>query len=107
MKIYALVLLIVAVTVYADYLLKLASERSGWLASVEFGAGTLLYAATAAGWVIAMRHMSLAHIAVAYSVMMILFLAALGALVFRETLTTRDMLGIACAVAALGLMSHS
>lgn len=107
MKLYALILLMVVVTVFADYLLKLASQRSGWMYSVEFAAGATLYGLTAAGWVVAMRHMTLAGLGVAYSILMMLLLAGLGVIAFRESLTGRDVLGLVLAVAALGLMNRS
>lgn len=107
MKLYLLVLAIVAVTVYADYLLKVASERPNWMSSIEFGAGALLYGATAVGWVIAMKQTSLASVAVSYSVLMLVLVAGLGALVFREALTLRDVIALALACAALSLMGKA
>lgn len=104
MKTYSLILFMVAVTIVADYLLKLASERLNSLASFEFFAGAFLYGLTAVGWVYAMKQTTLASIAVSYSVVTLLFLAALGVLVFRESLSGRDYLAIACAVAAMALM---
>lgn len=104
MRIYALILSMVAVTILADYLLKLASERANSMVTVEFATGALLYGLTAIGWVYAMKQTTLAAIAVSYSVVTMLFLAALGVLVFRESLSGRDVLGLACAVAALALM---
>jgi len=106
-KLYVLILAIVVVTVFADYLLKVASERSDWISSVEFGAGALLYGATAVGWVIAMKHTSLASVAVSYSVLMLVLVAGLGALVFRETLSLRDVFALALACAALSLMGKA
>ena len=106
-RLYALILGIVVVTVFADYLLKLASERADWVSSVEFGAGAVLYGITAIGWVIAMKHSSLASIAVSYSVLMLVLVAGLGALVFREALSFRDMLGLGLACAALTLMTKA
>jgi drug/metabolite transporter (DMT)-like permease len=103
-RIYFLITFMVAVSILADYLLKLASERANSMATAEFATGALLYGLTAVGWVYAMKHATLAVIAVAYSVVTLLFLAALGVLVFRETLSGRDVLGLACAVAALALM---
>lgn len=104
MKTYALILFMVAVSILAHYLLKLASERSNSIVTAEFATGALLYGLTAVGWVYAMKQTTLAAIAVAYSVVTLLFLAALGVLVFRESLSGREFLGLACAVAAMALM---
>jgi drug/metabolite transporter (DMT)-like permease len=106
-RLYALILAIVVVTVFADYLLKLASQRNDWVSSLEFGAGALLYGATAVGWVVAMKHASLASIAVSYSVLMLLLVAGLGVIVFRESLSLRDVLGLGLACAALTLMEKA
>lgn len=106
MKAYALVLGLVCVTIFADYWLKLASERTAWFRSPQFAFGAFLYALSAVGWVLAMQRMTLAGIGVAYSVITILLLTALGVVVFKETLTGRDILGMSCAVLALALMSH-
>ena len=101
---WGFVLALVGVTILADYFLKLASERDAWLASREFGIGAALYAASALGWVLAMQQMRLAEIAVAYSVLTLILLAALGAIVFRESLGLRDGAALACAAAALVLV---
>ncbi len=107
LRLWAVLAFIVSVSVIADWLLKLASTRSNWIASMEFCAGAALYALSAVGWVIAMQHMRLATIAVSYSVLTLALLAALGALVFREELTGRDFLGLAFAAAAVALMSRA
>ncbi len=106
MKSYAIILGLVVVTVFADYWLKIASERSDWATSRPFALGAALYAVSAAGWVLAMQRMSLAGIGVAYSVATVVLLTTLGVVVFRETLTGREVLGIGCALVALVLMGQ-
>ena len=99
-------MLIVVVTALADYWLKIASEKERPLLSYEFGAGAILYTFTAFGWMMVMKHMPLASIGVFYSVLTMLMLAAMGLFVFNEPITLREVLGIALAIASLGLMSR-
>lgn len=106
MKVYLLLVAMVSVSVLADYFLKFAALRENSLATWQFYVGTAIYASTAVGWVYAMKYMPLASIGVAYSVVTILFLAALGTFVFREAFGLRDAAGIALAVAALALMNR-
>ena len=103
---YGFVTLIVLVTVLADYYLKLAADRPESFSVWPFWAGAVLYAASAFGWVLAMKHLSLAAIGVYYSMLTILLLTALGVVVFRETLGPREWAGIACALAAIVLMAR-
>jgi undecaprenyl phosphate-alpha-L-ara4N flippase subunit ArnF len=107
LKMYGLIAALVGVSILADYFLKTASERPSWLAAPEFGVGALLYGSTAIGWVLAMQHMKLGTIAVVYSSLTLVLLAALGVAVFGERLNGREILGIGLALAALGLMHSS
>jgi drug/metabolite transporter (DMT)-like permease len=74
--------------------LKIASGQDAPFTSFEFWAGAILYMLTAAGWMLAMKHLSLATIGVFYSIPTLFLLTSLGVLVFRETLTLRDVAGI-------------
>ncbi len=107
LRVHLLTFALVATTIVADYFLKLASERTPWLTSLPFVVGTVIYALSAIGWILAMREMSLATIAVVYSSLTMLMLAGLGVLVFRETLSARDGLGLLLAFGALVLMHKS
>jgi drug/metabolite transporter (DMT)-like permease len=92
------------VGVLGDYFLKLASSREQPLAVGWFYLGFALYASTAFGWVIVMRHLKLATIGVVYSVSVILLLTAVGVIVFRESLNAFEVAGIVLAVIALVLL---
>lgn len=92
------------VGVLGDYLLKLASDQKNPLRSGWFYVGFAVYASTAFGWVYVMRHLKLATIGVVYSVSMILLLAGLGTLVFREPLRSQEVVGLILAVASLVLL---
>jgi drug/metabolite transporter (DMT)-like permease len=102
----AFILLLALITLAGDYFLKLASQREQPYLTVAFAVGAVAYGATALGWVVVMRHMTLAAIGVWYSIIVILLLAALGVLVFKETLTGREMIGMILACGALMLMSR-
>ena len=92
------------VGVLGDYFLKLASSREQPLRTVSFYIGFALYASTAFGWVFVMKHLKLATISVVYSVSIILLLATVGAVMFRETLNYCELAGIVLAIAALVLL---
>jgi len=103
----AVVLLaIVASTLFGDYLIKLASDEDGGLASLRFVFGMVLYGLPAIGWFFLMRSHSLAAIGVLYSVTTLLLLAALGTIVFKEAFGTREIFGLSLAVAAVVVMTY-
>ena len=106
MKVPFVILLIAVFTLIGDYLLKLASEREQSFTTAAFAVGLLVYGSTAVGWVLVMKHMSLASIGVWYSIVTILLLTGLGVFAFGESLTGRDILGLCLAFAALALMSR-
>lgn len=102
---YLVVTLLVLVTVTADFLLKLAAKAPEAFRTPHFWVGTVLYALTAVGWLLAMKHLSLATIGVYYSLLTILLLALLGVFVFGEPISFREILGITLAVASIMLMT--
>jgi small multidrug resistance pump len=93
-----------AVGVVGDYFLKLASSQERPLRSVWFFVGFAVYASTAFGWVLVMRHLKLATIGIVYSVSMILLLTAVGVIFFRESLGASEIVGIVLAIASLVLL---
>lgn len=105
MSAYVVVTIIVVVTVFADYFLKLSADRMSSFTTWQFWLAAALYPITAAGWMLAMKSLPLATIGVYYSVLTILLLTGLGVFVFREPLSPREMLGIVLALASLGLMA--
>lgn len=90
--------------VLGDYFLKLASGRDQPLRTNWFYLGFALYASTAFGWVFVMKHLKLATISVLYSVSLVLLLTAIGVLVFHESLSYFEVIGIALAVISLVLL---
>jgi small multidrug resistance pump len=98
---------IALITVVGDYFLKLASQQTASpFLNRWFLCGFVVYALCAFGWVIAMQHMKLATIGVVYSVSTVLFLTLLGVFVFGETLNKYEMVGIACALMSIVLLSR-
>jgi small multidrug resistance pump len=90
--------------VLGDYFLKVASAREQPLRTGCFFLGFVLYASTAFGWVFVMRHLKLAIISVLYSVSLVLLLTAIGVVLFQESLTYFEVIGIVLAVASLVLL---
>lgn len=97
---------IVLVTILGDWLLKLASLRPAFTGAPYLLAGMGAYMLSGLGFFFALRHMSLASAGVWYALLTILFMAALGALVFHEPLGRREIIGIALAILALGFMAR-
>ncbi len=93
-----------AVGVVGDYFLKLASQQASPLRSSWFYIGFAVYASTAFGWVIVMKHLKLAVVGVVYSVAMIVLLTAVGAIGFGESLGPREITGVILAVASIVLL---
>jgi len=93
-----------AVGVVGDYFLKLASQQASPLRSAWFYIGFAVYASTAFGWVIVMKHLKLAVVGVVYSVAMIVLLTAVGAIGFGESLGPREIAGVILAVASIVLL---
>lgn len=93
-----------AVGVVGDYFLKLASEAEAPLRSPWFLVGFAVYASTAFGWVYVMQHLKLATLGVVYSISMILLLTLIGTVLFRESLSAREIAGLVLAVVSLYLL---
>jgi small multidrug resistance pump len=92
------------VGVVGDYYLKLASAKENSLKAVEFYIGFVVYASTAFGWVFVMKHLKLATVGVVYCVSMVLLLAAIGVVGFKESLNGYEIAGIAMAIGSLILL---
>jgi drug/metabolite transporter (DMT)-like permease len=102
---FSLVILLAAVGVFADALLKQASQQPRAFLSVPFLSGMVLYALTAFGWIIVLRHMTLASAGAVYAVSVVLLLVVVGVGWFGETVSLREKLGIAMAVCSLALLA--
>lgn len=92
--------------VAADYCLKRAGESDHPFRTRTFATGTALYALSAFGWVYVLRHAKLATVGALYCVIVVVLLAALGVVAFRESLSPTELIGLGCAVAALVLLGR-
>ncbi|ASP20354.1 hypothetical protein ANTHELSMS3_01661 [Antarctobacter heliothermus] len=101
---FAFTLITALVVIVGDTLLKHAADSGKPLMSGLVVAGCVIYAFSAIFWFWAMRHMTLAQAGVAYSILTLLALCAIGVIWFGERLYAREYAGIACAVAAMVLM---
>jgi small multidrug resistance pump len=90
--------------VVGDYFLKIASGQEHSLQSPSFYLGFVIYASTAFGWVFVMKHLKLATVGVVYCVSMVLLLAAIGVIGFKESLSGYEIAGIAMAIVSLFML---
>jgi drug/metabolite transporter (DMT)-like permease len=90
----------------ADYWLKRASNLTHPLRSYAFASGVGLYAISAFGWVYIFRHFKLATVSAFFSLVVVVLLAITGVVAFRESLSASEIVGLICAVAALGLLGR-
>ncbi len=94
------------VGVVGDYFLKVASDSERPFFRQHFVVGLLVYAITAFGWVVVLKHMKLAQVGAIYSVSIVILLTALGYFQFHETLKTREIVGVILAITSLLLLSR-
>lgn len=104
---YALCFGATLIVIAGDYAIKLAVERGHTLYSSMFIVGCGLYALSAVGSFLAMRHISLAQTGVAFSLFSLLAFVALGVLAFDERLEPREILGVILAVCSMMLMART
>lgn len=88
-----------------DVVIKSAADAARF-ASPGMAAGVILYAVSAICWYFAMRNITLGQGGVAYAMLTLIAVVFIGAFWFGEPLGLRQYLGIACALAALALMSE-
>jgi drug/metabolite transporter (DMT)-like permease len=96
-------ILLSAVSVLADYFLKLASQKEVALNSWLF-LGGLSYALTAIGWVFVFRHLTFAQVGVVYSVSNVLLLALVGVVVLGETLRPIEAVSIGLGIVSIVIL---
>ncbi len=101
---YGFALLTALLVIAGDYFIKLAADEGRSIISVQFLCGAVLYLGSAAMWFGSVKQITLLQAGVAYSVLTLLAICALGVVVFGEKLFAREVLGIGCACAAMVLM---
>lgn len=90
--------------IVGDYMIKLAADGGQPVLSALVISGCVLYAASAVLWYFALLHVTLSQAGVAFSMLTLLALCAIGALYFDEPLYLREYAGIGCALMAMVLM---
>ncbi|OWY11115.1 MULTISPECIES: hypothetical protein [Thioclava] len=103
---YSLCLSATLVVIAGDFILKSAVERGHALHSPSVLLGGALYAASAAGWFLALRQVSLAQTGVAPTLFTLMALVTMGVVLFGGKLALREVLGIAMAVGSMLLMAR-
>lgn len=101
---FGLTLICALVVIAGDTLIKLAADGGKPVFSVLVLGGCGVYALSAIFWFFAMRHMTLAQAGVAFSMLTLLALCAIGTLWFGEKLYTREVIGVGFALAAMVLL---
>lgn len=95
---------IAVVTVFGDWLIKIASQQERTLANPWFLSGLLVYAGCAFVWVYAMQYMKLATLGVVSSLGTIALLTVVGSFAFGETLNRHEIAGLVFAGMAVILL---
>lgn len=103
---YSLCLGATLVVIAGDFALKSAVDKGFALRSPTVFLGGVLYAATAAGWFLALRHVSLAQAGVAPVLFTLMALVTMGVVLFGGKIALREVLGIAMAVGSMLLMAQ-
>lgn len=101
---YGFALACAVIVIAGDLALKVAADKELPITSPLILAGCALYALSAIAWFWAMRHISLAQGAVAYTMFSLLALCVIGVVAFEETLQAREIAGIGCAVLSVILL---
>lgn len=104
---YAACLAATLVVTVGDYFVKKAADAGLGFTSWQFLLAFAFYASSSVLWLVVLRHVSLAQMGVAFSAFSLLLLVAMGVILFGEKLALREYLGIACAIAAMVLMSRT
>lgn len=101
---YAFAFLTAIVVIAGDTIIKVAADGGHAIHHRYVVLGCALYGLSALMWFAAMRHVTLAQAGVAYSMLTLLALCAIGAVWFDEPVRGREAAGIFCALAAMVLM---
>lgn len=101
---YGFAFLTALIVIAGDTSIKLAADGGHSALHRYVVLGCLLYAISALMWYGAMQHVTLAQAGVAYSMLTLLALCAIGAFWFDEPVGLRETAGILCAIAAMVLM---
>ena len=97
----AVVLIIVLMNTAGDYFLKVGSgQASPYLATSTYF-GVALYALSAFGWIYVMQRVNLTVVGIIYSSATIIILTLMSLYIFKEDVSTRQMIAVGLALAAV------
>ena len=107
-KLTAIVLAVAlsALAVFGDWLLKLASLKTGFSGWKLLVIGAVVYGVGAVGWFFIFRAIKLSTVGVVYGVSVLLLLVALSVFVFKEGLNVYEGIGVVMAIGSIVLMSR-
>ena len=92
------------VVLVGDVIIKQAADQGQSALSLYVLIGIALYAGSGLLWYFSVRHVTLASAGVTFAMVSLIALVVIGAVAFDEPIKTRDWAGLACALAAMGLM---
>lgn len=101
-----IVILLAAVGVLGDYFIKESGSGSEYILYGPFILGTIIYALTAIGWFYAMKSIKLGVLGIFYSLTTVILLAIVGAIFFKERLTTLDVVGISLGIVSIVILAR-
>ncbi len=101
MSLVGAVIVSVIITIVGDYCLKLGSLQNNTYSSPWTFIGAGLYASTAFIWVYLMKKTNLTVIASLYTSTTLILLILLGLFIFKEDVTTRQLVGAGLALIAI------
>jgi multidrug transporter EmrE-like cation transporter len=99
-------LLLTLIGVVADALLKVASQQQRLFQTGWFAGGLLCFIATAFGWALVMKELKLSTVAGIYSVGTVLCLTLVSVIIFRESLSRAEAIGLFLAIISLVLLGR-
>ena len=88
------IILLSLVGVAGDYFLKLSGSGPKYVEIKWFIIGALIYASTAVGWFLVMKHIKLASLGIIYAITIVIALAGIGVIFFKETLNMYEIIGL-------------
>ena len=95
---------LVILAAVGDYLLKIGSSHPQPFSSASTHAGALMYLASGYCWMLVMQRTNLTVIGAAYAALTIVVLTALSLVVFKEDVSTRQLIGAGLAFLSVCLL---
>jgi drug/metabolite transporter (DMT)-like permease len=95
-----------AITVFGDYLIKHASLQTSFTGWKFLIAGAIIYGLTAFGWFFVMRKIKLSTLGVLYGISCIILLVFVSIFYFKEKITPLEIVGIVLAITSIIIMAR-